>query len=101
MPTILFTAIAATVVMLPLAVSGVTGPGSPSPASAQDTVLNQQPLAGVGGGSLFEYCMSESPLRRGLTRESFDVVDGYIAVPEEPGLGVTINQDVFDTYRVA
>jgi len=58
-------------------------------------------LAGVGGGSLFEYCMSESPLRRGLTRESFDVVDGFIAVPEEPGLGVTINQEVFDTYRVA
>ena len=58
-------------------------------------------LAGVGGGSLFEYCMSESPLRRGLTKESFDVVDGFIAVPEEPGLGVTINQEVFDTYRVA
>jgi L-rhamnonate dehydratase len=58
-------------------------------------------LAGVGEGSLFEYCMSESPLRRGLTKESFDVVDGFIAVPENPGLGVTINQEVFDTYRVA
>jgi L-rhamnonate dehydratase len=57
---------------------------------------------GLGGGDgIFEYCMSESPLRRGLTKESFDVIDGFVAVPEAPGLGVTINQAVFEEFRVA
>lgn len=58
-------------------------------------------LAGVGGGSVFEYCMSESPLRQKLTKETFDVVDGYVRVPEEPGLGITIDEDTFARYRVA
>ena len=48
MPTILFTAIAATVVAVPLAINGIAGK-HPVP-SADDTVLIQQPLAGVGGG---------------------------------------------------
>ena len=45
--------------------------------------------------------MSESPLRHEVTNETFDIVDGVVAVPEEPGLGVTINQKTLDTYRVA
>jgi uncharacterized protein with LGFP repeats len=60
-PTILFTAIAATVVMVPLAASGVTGSGSQSTASAQDTVLSQQPLAGVGGGETVREISQPTP----------------------------------------
>ena len=48
-PTTLFTAIAATVVVLPLAINGFPGTRHAAP-SADDTVLTQQPLAGVGGG---------------------------------------------------
>ena len=58
-------------------------------------------LAGVGGGSVFEYCMSESPLRQDLTKEKFEVVDGQVQVPEVPGLGVTIDEATFNAYRVA
>jgi len=47
-PTILFTAIAATVVLTPLAINGL--PGHHDRVHAEDTVLVQQPLAGVGGG---------------------------------------------------
>lgn len=60
-PTILFTAIAATVVVVPLAISGVMGSGSQSPASAQDTVLNQQPLTGVGGGETVREISQPTP----------------------------------------
>ena len=52
-------------------------------------------------GEIFEYCMSESPLRHEVTRETFELVDGFVAVPEAPGLGVTIDQETLDTYRVA
>jgi L-alanine-DL-glutamate epimerase-like enolase superfamily enzyme len=58
-------------------------------------------LAAVPNGEIFEYCMSDSPLRQVLTKEKFEVVDGYVAVPQAPGLGVTIDEAVFDEYRVA
>ncbi|MGK2881841.1 MAG: N-acetylmuramoyl-L-alanine amidase [Mycobacterium sp.] len=50
-PPILFTAIAATVVILPWAVSGVPGAEpEPSTPDAADTALIEQPLADVPGG---------------------------------------------------
>lgn len=49
-PTILFTAIAATVVMVPLSVSDIPGFRRHGTVSAEDTVLVQQPLPGIGGG---------------------------------------------------
>ena len=48
-----------------------------------------------------EYSTSESPLRWELTRERLDIgEDGRIAVPEAPGLGVTLDEDVVARYRV-
>ena len=57
-------------------------------------------LAAVPGGEMFEFCMSDSPLRHELTRERFEVKDGYVHVPEGPGLGVTVNEEVVERYRV-
>ena len=45
--------------------------------------------------------MTDSPLRHEITNEQFEVVDGYVSVPEGPGLGVTINESTIDRYRVA
>jgi len=58
-------------------------------------------LAAVPGGSLFEYCMADSPLRHDLTHERFEVIDGHVHVPEAPGLGCTVNIATVDRYRVA
>ena len=44
--------------------------------------------------------MAESPLRHDLTHEKFAVVDGYVHVPEGPGLGVTINEEIVEKYLV-
>lgn len=57
-------------------------------------------LAAVPHGEVFEYCMSDSPLRHEITYERFEVKDGYVHVPEGPGLGVTINQDTVEKYLV-
>ena len=48
-PTILFTAIAVTVVILPWAINGVPGSSRQHGPVAEETVLSQQPLAGIGG----------------------------------------------------
>jgi L-rhamnonate dehydratase len=49
-----------------------------------------------------EYSTSESPLRWELTREQFDIgPDGRIAVPEAPGLGVSLDEATVAKYRIA
>ena len=48
-----------------------------------------------------EYSTSTSPLRWELTREDFPIgPDGRIAVPEEPGLGVSLNLATVAKYRL-
>lgn len=58
-------------------------------------------LAAVPHGEIFEFCMTDSPLRHEITNEVFEVVDGLVSIPEGPGLGVSINQATIDRYRVA
>jgi len=49
---------------------------------------------------LFEDCVEGSPLRRELTQESVQAVDGWIDVPDSPGLGVTLNEDAISRFLV-
>jgi L-alanine-DL-glutamate epimerase-like enolase superfamily enzyme len=50
---------------------------------------------------LFEDCVEDVPLRHELTVEKIQAVDGYITVPEGPGLGVTLNEDFVRSTLVA
>src|SRR5437879_3741926 len=47
-----------------------------------------------------EYGGEQGALRQTLTRQRFPVIDGDIAVPEEPGLGVDLDEEVVARYRV-
>lgn len=48
-----------------------------------------------------EYNVSNASLLNNLCKESISMVDGYIAVPDGPGLGVEINEEMVERYRVA
>jgi L-alanine-DL-glutamate epimerase-like enolase superfamily enzyme len=48
-----------------------------------------------------EYNVSSASLLNNLCKESIAMVDGYIAVPDGPGLGVEINEEMVARYRVA
>jgi L-alanine-DL-glutamate epimerase-like enolase superfamily enzyme len=50
---------------------------------------------------LFEDCVDESPLRHDLTHEKVQAVDGWIEVPDRPGLGVTLDEDFVAAHRIA
>jgi L-alanine-DL-glutamate epimerase-like enolase superfamily enzyme len=50
---------------------------------------------------LFEDCVEDSPLRRQLTREKMQAQDGWIVVPDAPGLGVTLDEDFVVAHLVA
>lgn len=49
-----------------------------------------------------EYSASASPLRWALTNETLAVGDdGKVALPDGPGLGMTLNRETLERYRVA
>ncbi len=47
-----------------------------------------------------EYSVASSPLRRDLVRSSIQVVDGRARIPQSPGLGVDLNEEIVERYRV-
>ena len=49
---------------------------------------------------LLEYCVEDSPLRWDLVEEDLTAEDGYVDVPDGPGLGITLDRDTVEEYRV-
>ncbi|MBV9325743.1 MAG: mandelate racemase/muconate lactonizing enzyme family protein [Chloroflexi bacterium] len=47
-----------------------------------------------------EYCVAETPLNTGLTRQTFPLKDGFVEIPTAPGLGVELDPDVLERYAV-
>jgi L-alanine-DL-glutamate epimerase-like enolase superfamily enzyme len=58
-------------------------------------------VAALPNTHYFEYCVEQGALRRSLTKQTFPVVDGEISVPEEPGLGIELDEATVAKYRVA
>lgn len=58
-------------------------------------------LAALPNAGWLEYCVEGSALRQTLTRQTFPVIDGQVAVPQGPGLGVELDEGVLARYRVA
>ena len=50
---------------------------------------------------VFEDCVEDSPLRHELTIEKIQSVNGFIEVPDRPGLGVTLDEGFVKKYLVA
>lgn len=57
-------------------------------------------LASRQSAFILEYCVEETPIRQDLTKQKLPVVDGYVEVPEGPGLGVALNEEVIERYQV-
>ena len=49
-----------------------------------------------------EYCIADTPINTMLTKERLPIdAEGFLAVPTAPGLGVTLDTEVLERYRVA
>jgi L-alanine-DL-glutamate epimerase-like enolase superfamily enzyme len=57
-------------------------------------------MASVPGGDLVEYCLRPSPLMRQLVKNLPPLVDGRVPVPQGPGLGIELDEEVVREYRV-
>ncbi|TME33153.1 MAG: mandelate racemase/muconate lactonizing enzyme family protein [Chloroflexi bacterium] len=47
-----------------------------------------------------EYCVANTPLNTGLTRQTFPLRDGFVEVPSTPGLGVDLDPDILERFAV-
>ena len=50
---------------------------------------------------VFENCVDDSPLRHDLTKEKMEAENGWMKVPDRPGLGVTLDEDFVTQYLVS
>jgi L-alanine-DL-glutamate epimerase-like enolase superfamily enzyme len=51
---------------------------------------------------ILEYCVEETPLRWNVTKQKMEIdAEGYVHVPEGPGLGIDLDEDTIDRFRVA
>jgi L-alanine-DL-glutamate epimerase-like enolase superfamily enzyme len=57
-------------------------------------------LAALPDGDLIEYSQSTSPLFTDLVVNPLRMEDGAITVPDQPGLGAELDEDLIDRYRV-
>jgi len=48
-----------------------------------------------------EFNTSQVPLSLAMVKEPRQLVDGHVAVPNGPGLGVEVNEDTLSKYRIA
>lgn len=56
--------------------------------------------ASSNAGFILEYSLGANPMLHELAVEDFVVEDGTLAIPDRPGLGVTVDEDFVDRYRV-
>ncbi len=53
-------------------------------------------------GTFQEYCVADTPINQTLVRERMPVdANGFVAVPTGPGLGIELDEDVLERYRVS
>jgi L-alanine-DL-glutamate epimerase-like enolase superfamily enzyme len=57
-------------------------------------------IGAMPNATFLEYCVQETALNQLLTVERFPVVDGMVALPEKPGLGIEIDEEVVRRYAV-
>src|SRR6516165_2206350 len=57
-------------------------------------------VAALPNTHYFEYCVEQGALRQTLTKQRFPVIEGDIRVPEESGLGVELDEQVVERFRV-
>ncbi|NQV28556.1 MAG: mandelate racemase/muconate lactonizing enzyme family protein [Rhodopirellula sp.] len=57
-------------------------------------------MASVPDGDLVEYCLRPSPLMRKLVKNLPPLVNGRVPVPTGAGLGIELDEDIIDEFRV-
>ncbi len=70
-------------------------------SSAVSTIANMHLIASLPNAGLLEFDQNPNPLRSELFTEPIvPDADGKVALPDRPGLGVTLDEKTIDQYRI-
>jgi L-alanine-DL-glutamate epimerase-like enolase superfamily enzyme len=70
-------------------------------SSAVASIANMHVIAALPNAGLLEFDQNPNPLRTELFEEAIQPsADGMVRLPEGPGLGVTLNREIIDRYRI-
>lgn len=58
-------------------------------------------LAAMEEAEYMEYCVQTTDLNQRLVAERFPLVDGHVAIPDRPGLGIELDEAVLKEFAVA
>ena len=70
-------------------------------SSALNTAAALHVFASRPNGVVFEIKLHPSPMQHELVAQPFDQVDGWLEVPDRPGLGCDVDEDVVARYAEA
>jgi L-rhamnonate dehydratase len=57
-------------------------------------------IAATPNAPVLEFSVTESPIRKGILKAPFKLVDGYVNVPQSPGLGIDLDEELIKKYKV-
>jgi L-alanine-DL-glutamate epimerase-like enolase superfamily enzyme len=57
-------------------------------------------IAAIPNAPFLEFSVTESPIRKNILQQPFVMRDGYVDVPQTPGLGIDLNMEVIGKYSV-
>ena len=57
-------------------------------------------MAVASTGFIVEYSLGANPMLHELAVENFTIVDGHLDIPDRPGLGVTVDEEFVEKYRI-
>lgn len=58
-------------------------------------------LAAMPHADFLEYCSQETVLSKNLMKNHFPMdSDGFVSIPDKPGLGIEIDEDILKAYTV-
>jgi galactonate dehydratase len=69
-----------------------------NPMGPVATVVNVHFAASTPNFLILEYHPDDEAPRKDLVKETILVKDGYLALPEKPGLGIELNEEAFRHY---
>ena len=55
---------------------------------------------GNGRPPILEFDRTHNPFRQAVLTKPLDHVNGVVAIPDGPGLGIEINRDALEQYRL-
>lgn len=57
-------------------------------------------IAAIPNAPVLEFSVTDSPIRKDLLAAPFEMKDGFVSVPQGPGLGIELNSEVIKKYQV-